>query len=70
VLDLPSGIVSPTIYLSVRPVAGPATSRGFLGLAFHPDFAKQRLSSTSTTRNARGTTIVARYRHGKRNGPS
>jgi len=59
VLDLPSGIVSPTIYLSVSPVAT-GNEQGLLGLAFHPDFANNGFFYVDYT-NGAGTTIVARY---------
>jgi glucose/arabinose dehydrogenase len=59
VLDLSSGIVSGTIYLSISPVAT-GSEQGLLGLAFHPDFANNGFFYVDYT-NAAGTTIVARY---------
>jgi glucose/arabinose dehydrogenase len=59
VLDLNTGVVSPTVYLSVSPVAT-GNEQGLLGLAFHPDFANTGLFYINYTMSG-GTTVIARY---------
>ena len=59
VLDLSSGIVSPTIYLSITPVAT-SNEQGLLGLAFHPDFANNGFFYVYFNPTG-GTTMVRRY---------
>jgi glucose/arabinose dehydrogenase len=60
VLDLATGVVSPTVYLSVTPIAA-GGEQGLLGLAFHPDFANNGYFFVDYT-NSAGNTVVARYR--------
>ncbi len=59
VLNLVTGVVSPTVYLSVTPIAA-GGEQGLLGLAFHPDFANNGYFYVDYT-NSSGNTVVARY---------
>jgi len=59
VLDLGTGIVSPTLYLALSGIAA-GGERGLLGLAFHPDFASNGYLYVDYT-NAAGSTVIARY---------
>ncbi len=59
VLALGTGIVSPTLYLSLTGISA-GGERGLLGLAFHPDFASNGYLYIDYT-NAAGATVIARY---------
>ncbi len=59
VLDLATGIVSPTVYLSVTPINA-GGEQGLLGLAFHPDFATNGFLYVYYS-NTVGDNAVARY---------
>ncbi len=66
VMDLPSGTISPTPYLTLAPMPrGP--EQGLLGIAFHPNFLTNGYFYVNYTRTAEpgisaGSTIIARYR--------
>jgi glucose/arabinose dehydrogenase len=59
VLDLGTGVVSPTLYLTLSGIAA-GGEQGLLGLAFHPDFASNGYLYVDYT-NAAGSTVIARY---------
>ncbi len=59
VLDLGTGIVSPTLYLTLSGITA-GGERGLLGLAFHPDFASNGYLFVDYT-NGSGATTIARY---------
>jgi len=59
VLDLATGIVSPTVYLSVSPINA-GGEQGLLGLAFHPDFATNGFLYVYYS-NSSADNAVARY---------
>jgi glucose/arabinose dehydrogenase len=59
VLDLATGILDSTSYLSIDPVST-GNEQGLLGLAFHPDFADNGFFYVDYT-DSTGTTVVARY---------
>lgn len=59
VLDLGTGVVSPTLYLTLSGISA-GGEQGLLGLAFHPDFASNGYLYVDYT-NGVGSTVIARY---------
>jgi glucose/arabinose dehydrogenase len=59
ILDLVTGQVSPTPFLTV-PAVATGGEQGLLGLAFHPDYASNGTFYVNRT-NTSGTTLVERY---------
>ena len=64
IYDMVNGNVLPTPFLNIDALVGGGTSggdeRGFLGLAFHPDYANNGFFYVSYTNNG-GTSTIARY---------
>ncbi|MCW5754912.1 MAG: PQQ-dependent sugar dehydrogenase [Phycisphaeraceae bacterium] len=58
VLDLDTGVLSPTPVLSVT--VSTASEQGLLGLAFHPDFQNNRQLFISYT-NSGGTSVISKW---------
>jgi glucose/arabinose dehydrogenase len=62
IINLSNGSINPTPFLDINPlVIDSGNERGFLGLAFHPDYANNRYFFVHYNDNA-GTTTIARYR--------
>ncbi len=64
IYDMVNGNLLPTPFLNIDSLVGGGTSggdeRGFLGMAFHPDYATNGFFYVSYTNNA-GTSTIARY---------
>src|SRR5437868_2612736 len=67
VINLPSGTVNPTIYLSISGVANTGAGvyideQGLLGLAFHPNFLNNGYFYVHHTRGSDSAVLIERYR--------
>jgi len=58
---LKNEVVLPTPFLNLDPISSSGGERGLLGLAFHPDYARNGFFFVDYTDN-NGDTVVARYR--------
>ena len=62
ILVLEPGAVVPSVFLDIQSRILSGGERGLLGLAFHPDFARNRRFFVNYTRDPDGTTVIAEYR--------
>lgn len=60
IYDLDNGTLLGTPFLDIGSKAGSGSERGFLGLAFHPDYRNNGYFFVNYTNNS-GTTVVERY---------
>ena len=62
ILVLQPGGTVPSVFLDIQSRILSGGERGLLGLAFHPDFARNRRFFVNYTRDPDGTTVIAEYR--------
>ena len=62
ILVLQPGAAVPSVFLDIQSRILSGGERGLLGLAFHPDFARNRRFFVNYTRDPDGTTVIAEYR--------
>ncbi len=61
ILRLERGAISSTPYLDVRPLISTGGERGLLGIAVHPQFARNGFIYLNYTRASDGATVIARF---------
>ena len=62
ILVLQPGGTVPSVFLDIQSRVLSGGERGLLGLAFHPDYARNRRFFVNYTRDPDGTTVIAEYR--------
>lgn len=62
ILVLQPGGTVPSVFLDIQARILSGGEQGLLGLAFHPDFARNRRFFVNYTRDPDGTTVIAEYR--------
>ena len=62
ILVLQPGAAVPSVFLDIQSRILLGGERGLRGLAFHPDFARNRRFFVNYTRDPDGTTVIAEYR--------
>lgn len=65
---LAQGFLQSPPFLDISDLVLPGGERGLLGLAFHPDYARNGRFFVSYTRQPDGATVVAEYRRGSKAG--